>query len=106
MDGKATEEGLGWASEGWNETKAATECARLQTARKTGEGPVTLSEKRSIAKAKHEAEEALRLKEERERITFREVFLAHYFPAQQGNKHPRSIAREEQCFRLCSAGRC
>ncbi len=100
VDGKATEEGLGWASEGWSETKAATERARLQTARKTGEGPVTLSEKRNVAKAKREAQEARRLKEERERITFRDVFLDHYFPAQQGNKHPRSIAREEQCFRL------
>ena len=46
VDGKLKEEGIGWASEGWNAKKASLELASLRKAQLTGEGPQTLQEKR------------------------------------------------------------
>ena len=42
------EEALGWASEGWTETKALARLAELKENQRIGVGPVTLSEKRSM----------------------------------------------------------
>ncbi|MBE6441555.1 MAG: site-specific integrase [Desulfovibrio desulfuricans] len=56
VDGKRHQEALGWASDGWNLTKAKTELARLKAAAATGEGAVTLKERRESAKRKREAE--------------------------------------------------
>ena len=55
VDGKRHQEALGWASEGWNVTKAKTELARLKAAAATGEGAVTLRERRDEAQRKREA---------------------------------------------------
>lgn len=55
--GKLHEEGLGWASEGWNLAKAKNELARLKAAAATGDGAVTLRERRAEAQRKREAEE-------------------------------------------------
>lgn len=57
VDGKRHQEALGWASEGWNVTKAKTELARLKAAAATGEGAVTLRERREAAQRKREAEQ-------------------------------------------------
>ncbi|MBQ9453063.1 MAG: site-specific integrase [Desulfovibrio sp.] len=54
--GKEHHERLGWASDGWNLTKAKTELAKLKTAAATGEGAVTLQEKREEAQRKRDAE--------------------------------------------------
>ena len=48
VDGKQKEEGLGWASEGMTEEKASYERGKLIEARRKGEGPRTLTEKRVI----------------------------------------------------------
>ena len=40
VDGKLVEEGLGWASEGWNVTKAVTERENLRQNYRKGEGPL------------------------------------------------------------------
>lgn len=50
VDGKQKEEGLGWASEGMTEEKASYERGKLIEARRKGEGPRTLTEKRVIQK--------------------------------------------------------
>lgn len=57
VNGKQYEEALGWASEGWNVTKAQVELARLKAARATGDGPATLQQRRTEQQAKIEREQ-------------------------------------------------
>lgn len=55
VNGKEKSEGLGWASEGWTEKKAAAILAELKANHTTGQGPATLSEKREIKRQQEEA---------------------------------------------------
>lgn len=55
IDGKEKSEGLGWASEGWTEKKAAAVLAELKANQTMGQGPVTLGEKREIRRQEDEA---------------------------------------------------
>jgi len=57
LGGKEHHERLGWSSEGWNLSKAQTELARLRAAAVTGDGAVTLRQRREEAQAAREAEE-------------------------------------------------
>ena len=92
------EEGLGWSSQGWTAEKALEELTKLKTARRTGEGPLTLQEKREI-KAKVAAEEAARrVQEEKDSLTFSQAF-SRYFAATEGEKAKGSRRREEQLHR-------
>lgn len=52
LDGRLKEEGLGWASEGMTAQRASNERGKLREAHRTGEGPVTLGEKREVEAAK------------------------------------------------------
>ncbi len=56
VEGKRKEEGLGWSSQGWTLTKAKDTLAQLRTAQKTGQGEVTLQEKRAKALEARQAE--------------------------------------------------
>ncbi len=79
--GKQVEEALGWASEGWNVTKAKTELARLKTAAATGEGALTLRERREEAQREREAIEnapTLQRVWEEYKKTIRDKVLVHY----------------------------
>lgn len=61
VDGKRIEEALGWASEGWSLKRAQEELGKLREAKRTGEGEVTLRDKREAsrkAKATAATEEA------------------------------------------------
>lgn len=99
--GKERSEGLGWASEGWTEKKAAAVLSELKANQTTGTGPRTLTEKREL-REQAEIEEAQRNQEEKARnITFGEIFKERYFPHVQHNRRNlRSIQREEDLFRL------
>ena len=68
VDGKMYQEALGWASEGITLAKARVELARLKEAKRLGEGPRSLRERRDIA------EEERKAREEEERA--REKYLA------------------------------
>ncbi len=57
VNGKRKEEGLGWSSQGWTLTKAKSTLAQLRTAQKTGQGEVTLQEKRAKALEARQAEQ-------------------------------------------------
>jgi len=50
------EESLGWLSEGWTEDRCLFEILKIKQAKTTGEGPLTLSEKRKIAECKRQEE--------------------------------------------------
>jgi len=67
--------------QGWTAKKAALELARLQEAQKKGTGePVTLREKREIARAERE-------KRVKEGITFKQYFEDMFVPqAEIGNQ--------------------
>jgi len=86
------EEGLGWASEGWTEQKAALELAELKQAAKTGKGHTRLSERR---------EEQQKEKEEKARsaLTFDEFFDDTYLPLTKGNKSAASNRNEEALYK-------
>ncbi|MBQ9405227.1 MAG: site-specific integrase [Desulfovibrio sp.] len=58
VGGTEHHEKLGWASEGMNLARARAELARLKAAAATGEGAVTLRERRDEAQRKRELEEA------------------------------------------------
>jgi integrase len=98
--GRLKEEGLGWASEGWNASKASGVLGKLKQSIKLGEGPQTLAEKRRILKEKQEAEQARREREARENITFGHIFLNQYSSSAENDKGERSVRREKDLFKL------
>lgn len=101
IDGKQKEEGLGWASEGWTEKKAAAVLSELKANKTLGNGPQTLEEKRQIDQDRREQERIEQEEERRANITFSEVFTDHFLPVSKQNKRSaQSWQREEQLFRL------
>lgn len=101
VDGKRIEQGLGWATEGWSEKKAAAVLAELKANKTLGTGPATLQEKREI-RQQAEIEAAEREAEEKARnITYGYIFKERYYPHVQHNRrNQRSIEREEDLHRL------
>jgi integrase len=97
--GARREEGLGWASEGWTEQKAATVLAELKKAHATGEGAATLAEKRAQAVAKRTAQQETEAEAAREALTFSEFFSTHYAPHACQDKKHCSFRREDSLFR-------
>ena len=98
--GKLKEEGIGWASEAWNASKASQVLAKLKESIKLGEGPQTLAEKRRVLKEKREAEQAKKEREARENITFGHIFLNQYSSTAENNKGEKSNRREKDLFNL------
>jgi integrase len=100
VNGKLKEEAVGWASEGWNEKKASIILSDLRKAHLTGEGPQTLSEKRSQEAEKRERAEAEKRRAEKENVSFASYFTDSYFPVAKANKDWESARREESLFNL------
>ena len=98
--GKRREEGLGWASDGWTEQKAALELAKLKEAAKTGEGPARLVEKRRLAEVKRQAQAEEQERQAVDALTFDQFWRETYFPQAKRDKTARSWKREDQFFRL------
>jgi len=98
LAGKRTEEKLGWASEGWTAQKAAIELAKLKQAHITGEGPITLKEKRKLANKRRQAEKEEEEREVRESITFGDYFRDAYYPNSQAHRKQTSYKKDEQHF--------
>ncbi|MCB2191790.1 MAG: site-specific integrase [Deltaproteobacteria bacterium] len=99
FQGRQVEEGIGWASRGWNEIKARNLLATLREAHKTGKGPRTLAEQREVAEAEREALEAERTEQERESRTFGQFWRDTYFPNAQQEKTQRTAQREASFFK-------
>ena len=109
LNGKDVEEGLGWETE-WKarqketgrslEQEAILRLSEVKSNQRSGEGPITLREKRDLAEQKREVEREEAERRAKESLTFREVFTEHYFPIAKANKTQRSWAREESLFRL------
>lgn len=97
VDGVRRQEALGWASEGVTLEKARIELGRLKEANRLGEGPRTLAERRELAKIKKAQEEATRLLQLRNSITFGEFWDSNYWPV-QGHKADGSIVAEKALY--------
>ena len=95
VDGVQKEEPLGWSSEGWNLERAIAERGRLKDAHRAGQGPATLGEKRSQAKAETERQKQI---EEAKAVTLRDYFFNDYLPTAKQRKKPESWSREVSLF--------
>ena len=108
--GKSKTVGLGWASDGWDESKAFLKLKEYRENMKTGAGPTTPKEEaaaereqveRELAEAEAAAKaaqlEAERL--DREAITVLTFWNEHYFPGAKVDKAAETVRAEERNFR-------
>ena len=100
VNGKLKEEGIGWATEGWNAKKASIILSDLKKAHLTGEGPQTLAEKRAIENERRQLEKAEKDRIKKETLSFKHYFKKIYYLEAKNNKNWRSYRREESLFRL------
>ncbi len=102
--------GLGWASEGWDETKAYTKIQEYRENMKTGAGPTSPKEEEAAARKAAEREraeaeaaamaaklDAERL--EREAVTVSTFWNDYYFPGVKVDKAAETVRAEERNFR-------
>ena len=91
VDGKRVEEGLGWASKGMTAKNAALQLAELQEAYRKGTGePVTLREKREIARTERE-------RQAKQGVTFGDYFINTFIP-QAILEKPRETKEKKSHF--------
>lgn len=100
VDGRLKEEGLGWASEGWTEKKAAAELAKLKENITTSIGPRTLAEKRSIEqeerrKREHEEQHKAQQTAQESLLVINNVFSSYC----EANAHKKSLKDEANYFK-------
>lgn len=98
VDGFMHQEALGWESEGITLEKARIELAKLREAKRTGQGPCSLTEKRGLAEQQRKSEEEARRARDAARITVADFWKASYKPA-QGHKARGSLVAEEALWR-------
>ena len=92
VDGKRIEEGLGWSSKGMTAKRAALQLAELQEAYRKGSGePVTLHEKREVARMERE-------RQEKQGVTFEDYFLNTFVPQETIGK-PRETKEKKSHFK-------
>ena len=100
LKGKTYESGVGWTSEGWTAKKVSMELAELKRNAKTGEGPLTLAEKREMAQAVKDETERMRKIEEKEALTFSLYFETTYHPAAAVSKKHNTWKQEGSYYRV------
>jgi len=102
--------GLGWASGGWTEEKAALKLQEYKANLKTAAGPASLAEEKAAEREANErtkaeaeaAAEAASLEAERmkrENVTVSQFWTDHYFPQTQRDKAVMTAKTEEHLFR-------
>ncbi|GAB1411230.1 site-specific integrase [Desulfovibrionales bacterium] len=91
INGVLREEALGWQSEGWNIEKAIEERARITKAHRTGDGLVTLAQRRAAAENEAQQQEA-------QNMTLHDYFHKEYFPGAKQRKNPTTWGRELSLF--------
>lgn len=98
VDGRYIEECLGWSSEGWTAEKANHVRGQLMEAKRTGNGPRTLQEKR-------EQEERMRMEQERlaraaagRDITFGQYFDQIFYPRIQRSTGEDSHKKHQEHY--------
>lgn len=99
VDGKRVEEALGWASEGWTLQRVQAELSKLKEAKRTGQGPATLSESRAQARLAKARAEKLQQETARVAVTLDEYFANSYAPWALATK-PAAFEKEESHWKL------
>jgi integrase len=94
VNGRQREEGVGWASEGWNAEKAYALLGDIRAGLRTGEGPQSLAEKREQANHAKAARDAEKARESHANMTLEEFFHAVYIP--RAKREKRSWLIDEQ----------
>ncbi|NDY56227.1 site-specific integrase [Desulfovibrio sulfodismutans] len=97
-DGRAIEEALGWASDGWSAKKAAAILAELNRAHATGQPGHTLVTLRAEAERRRDAEAQAATQAARDAQSLRHLAETHYLPWATRNK--RSASDDAQRLRL------
>lgn len=98
--GKLKEEGVGWASQGWNAQKVSIVRNDLIKGHKIGEGPESLSDKRELTSKQKKESELKKEQEKKDQVTFSYFFREIYFPQSKNNKQKKSYTCEDTFFRL------
>lgn len=96
VTGKVHEEGMGWASEGWNAEKAHLMRSQLKQAQRSGEGPQSLAEMRKSSKVAAEIEHQAVETKKVANMTLSEFFNTHYLP--RAKKEKRSWSSDANRF--------
>ncbi len=97
IDGKRREKGLGWASNGWSDTGAAIELAKLKESVKKGKGSGRIFEKHAKTGEEPKQKQPFKEQKVREKYTFGEL-MAEYLEWAQGAK--RHWANDEYRYRV------
>lgn len=96
-DGVRIEEGVGWASEGWNPEKISKNILGvIKEGIRTGAGPFSLADMRRRAAARQAEEEEARLREEAANMTVKDFFMDHFLPRIKREK--RSWLTDQQRY--------
>ncbi len=90
-DGERVQESFGWLSEGWTEESCMMELASLKQNRRTGSGPITLKEKRSIKGAE-------RSEAERINMTFKTLW-EKYLQQAIADRGESALRREKSLYK-------
>lgn len=94
VNGKRKEEGIGWASEGWNAEKSHSLLGEIKAGIRTGKGPQSLAERREQEVQARAARETEKREEELAEMTL-EAFLRNvYIP--RAKKEKQSWLTDEQ----------
>ena len=99
LNGKDKEEGLGWAKEGWTASKAYNRLTELKANKKSGEGPQTLAEKRTIEQAQKAAKEEAAALQKKENVTFSYYFEKVYYPTFQVGRKKETTRKAKEHFK-------
>jgi integrase len=94
LNGMLKEEGLGWASEGWNPEKAYRIRSELRGGQVTGNGPQTLADMRQANEVIEQEKTIEENAEKAAAMTLADFFKIHYMP--RAKKEKRSWLTDEQ----------
>ena len=100
IDGKRTEQGMGWASDGWTVERAIAMRSELRWNARTGQGPRTVKEMHSINRAAVVEAEAVQAEARRRAVSFDDFVQDVYLPHVKANKPATAYPREERLYRL------
>jgi len=95
--GKPVYEKIGWASEGWTLEKVLDELHQLKANYRTGDGPVTLQEKRELEQVRKENEQIKAEQFDKESMTFSSLFEIYLKQQQADGK--KSWKEEQRLFK-------
>ncbi|WP_321401745.1 site-specific integrase [Maridesulfovibrio sp.] len=98
--GKTETESIGWASQGVKAQDAANVLSELKVNQTQGKFPQTLKQKKEMAAAELEEQEARDRAEKDKSITFDEIWAQFYRPQAEANKAAKSWKREESLHRI------